>query len=85
MSKALPGVSLRLSLFDYYVVMLTLLMVCLCLPRKSGYVSYGAIAVTGTQPFNATAPVIAPEFEDSGRDLGALVAKKAATLKTLCI
>ena len=51
-------------------------------PTRSGYNSYGAIAITGTPPyFNSTAGTIAAEFADSGRDLGALVANKVKVVE----
>ena len=46
-------------------------------PTRSGYNSYGAIAVTGTPPyFNASIGTIAQEFADAGMALGAAVAKR---------
>lgn len=47
-------------------------------PTRSGYDSYGAVAVTGTPPFNTTAGVIAEPFIEAGRALGALVASAVA-------
>lgn len=51
-------------------------------PSRNGYHSYGAVAITGTPPyFNATAPAIAPEFVQTGMDLGLKVAAAAAVAK----
>ena len=49
-------------------------------PTRSGYNSYGAIAITGTPPFNLTGNgVIAEPFVDAGVNLGAVVARRAAS------
>lgn len=44
-------------------------------PTRSGYDSYGAVAVTGTAPFDG--PMIADPFVQAGQALGALVAGSA--------
>eukprot|EP00958_Prasinococcus_capsulatus_P014642 scaffold1540_cov359-Prasinococcus_capsulatus_cf.AAC.7 len=44
-------------------------------PTQSGYASYGAIAITGTSPFNETTPSIDPEFADAAQSLGTRVAR----------
>ena len=49
-------------------------------PTRSGYNSYGAIAVTGTPPyFNASVGTIPYEFIDAGMDLGAVVARRCSS------
>ena len=42
-------------------------------PTRSGYDSYGAVAVTGTPPFNDT--TLAAPFVQAGEALGAIVAE----------
>lgn len=42
-------------------------------PTRSGYDSYGAVAVTGTPPFNGS--MLAEPFVEAGEALGALVAR----------
>ena len=51
-------------------------------PTGSAYSSYGAVAVTGTPPFNASEGV-ADVFADAGRTLGAFVAAKARLQSTV--
>lgn len=43
-------------------------------PTRDGVHSYGAIAVTGTPPWNLSAPAIAEVFKEAGGDLGQKVA-----------
>jgi NAD(P)H dehydrogenase (quinone) len=47
-------------------------------PSRSGYHSYGSIAITGTPPFNLTAPQLSQQFIQPGKDLGKKVASAAA-------
>jgi len=52
-------------------------------PTRSGYDSYGAVAVTGTPPFNRTGGAIAEDFAEAGEILGRnLVIETAADLAT---
>lgn len=49
-------------------------------PTRSGFTSYGAVAITGTPPFNLSTPgAIAQPFVDAGFQLGADVAKRAGS------
>ena len=51
-------------------------------PSRNGYHSYGGVAITGTEPFNLTAPQISKEFLQPGKDLGAKVAAAAAAIRS---
>jgi len=50
-------------------------------PTRSGYDSYGAVAVTGTPPFSGTE--LADAFTAAGQALGALVAAEASKRSAL--
>ena len=59
-------------------------------PSRSGYHSYGAVAITGTEPFNNTCSsdfcggsAIAPVFAEAGAQLGAKVVAAAQTRATM--
>jgi len=49
-------------------------------PTRSGYASYGAVAVTGTPPFDSAA--LDEVFVKAGQALGSLVARTAVTQST---
>jgi NAD(P)H dehydrogenase (quinone) len=52
-------------------------------PSRNGYHSYGGVAITGTEPFNLTAPHISKQFLQPGKDLGAKVASAASRIHNL--